>query len=879
MGLGWFKGKRKHVQSISFTSLKNDPFDEYRYAKKQIMYATNMDMKLIPFQMWKYKHDYRAYFNKNQMEKLDMLPDEISFHRRDYSNLKDYIKTGACDPNVPNLLSIIQLADRTKTFEGVPNENPSELDIVRHYCTQDTEEYKYMVYDEGVWWFSKIDENEPTESQTRLLYGNDPNDDGNYINDFGTFNSDKSRLSSYYYIYNVTVTDTEDPDTHEVTRTIEYEDSGTGDHTRYFDTRKWYYAKAYYLTEDDETDTTRYVYVPYQYYTEDAYTGGEVATLEFAPMMQIKGEDTLTDEERKKQKKALRIFGTDLDSIKSYIDNGKITDFRISLALSPDDATKSIAVTKYMFDFFSQVGGEAEFPENAGVERNREFEFELNGATVKMSFNLKSETINGTFPRPNDCYEYRVKLRQTVSNAEKFYEDMKDTYEEYVGSAGSKTIKEMFQDIRQRHRTDPAAWEDAYNDMPPDDCYKDKLLYRYVNAYCSPADFEKVLHEELYEKINNADEETQTYSIESYKRMKILKSSEEDQYYCKYTDPDVVNMVECKDEDGNPILDDEGNKTYEPDENANKTVIIKLYKKLDSNNYQVYTYGNGMLEYTVDGHKAVVHHDKLDGKLRFFMLYDSLKHTKFNQYVSLYDRALCGVIYVHQVIKIKWYQRAGWQLVFQIIIIVVSIAITVATAGAGAPIPTIIMNFAYAMAVSYAVSRIAENIGGPVGLIIAAVAQVAAMYFAPASTGVSGGSLFLTAADTFTKVVAFEEQAKMEKLAREYKKFKEDFDRKMHILQKMVDENSRDGYSQETLQSNHETRKLRDLLYGDNEITQEMLEATDDMAWQLQQVQTLDYNQGETLYNNMTSIPESNYNPELAMFSELEFGDMTTTRN
>lgn len=840
--MGFFSSSYKNYQSISFQPLKSEPYGELAYAKKQIVFALAGNLGRYGNEIAKYKRDYRSTFSDSFVSKLGIEPEVKTVKNIDYSDIRQYI----IDSGVANLESIIDLEDKNNSL----GDNPPKEDVLDYFMSSSS--MPYLLNSDGYDYYCNVNSTAKENGVIRWKINN--------ISFLDSNNDIELDYTEYEYVLNDQGTPEPEDDT------IDEVLNGPG--SQAYDCAEFFYAKAYYFTTDDTEDTTRFALVPYEYFTDSMSTDSNIADIELAPIMKIESKKQIlsscydeeegtfdvgscTLEERTKwrnQQRALKRYGVSLDSVQSMLDNEEIDDFRIGLAISPEDAARSIAVSKYMFSFFDSIGGEENAPIHTGIERNRTIPFEINGLEVRTRFNLEEKTYTGTIPKPEDCKEYKIKLTQAVTNSDRYYDDIKDIYDSYIGG-GLTDIRDMYNAVVNWWKEDKndEDRDSAYNKLPPSDYYKNTFGHKYTYAFCTPDEFEDILHDEIH--INIADEGdtpdwVRLYNIVSYKEHRVLPTVESDKYYT------VMSKYETNYKDGIVV-------------HRNDVIKIELYKQVSSNQYKKFTYSSGKLEYEIDGHSASVYHSEADGTFRFFLTKDAVKGLRFKEYVAVFDRSLCGLAYCHTRVKVKWYQKAGFKLFLQVVMIVASIAIAVFTGGAGSSVSAAIVQVAVNMAVAYAITYIAmeisEAIGGDIGVAIAAIAAVAAFYFTGSFDTNSTAQLWLTASDVYFKLKTNQVQEETKRLQEDYDRFKREMRVKTRMLQESIELMSNNGYTREAILANIANQAYNDG-FTNTMLTDEIAKSIEEDEWKLPEVKPVDYDLAETLYNSTTEIPDTVYN-------------------
>jgi len=848
MGLGWFRGKRKHVQSITFQEMKSTPFAEYEYARKQIAYSLHGNWDRYGYELWKYKHGYKHKISDSVAVALDALPQSLDMSLVSFEDIRNWILDG--HDEYGDFQSIETLDDKEKQILGHTDEDPPIEDIIHEYMNREHPDMAYLRYDdeEDYHYYCNQSSGDPDENTIRWKI----------VDQY--FQNDKSEAVLEYHEYGYHIETTEDdPDTEEDESSEELvqDDNGTGSFT--FDCREYFYAKVFYINTSNELDVYKWIYVPYHFYT-DGYTQDTGSnTLTFEPVFEIKTENNADSDYMQNQKKMLRQYGIELESLQTLIDNGKISDLRVTHAVAPDDGVKSAAIAKYLYQFFSQVtGDDFSEQEHLGSETNREIKFTLsNDLEVKQKFYLEEQVVEESFPRPSDFYEYKLKLVQKVTNKDMYYDEVKEAYDYWID--GSETnIKLMYSalEMKQIEEPDNNSYQEAFAKLPPKDCWKDTYLSKYEYVFCENDidNMNEIMHDVLFDT-SDPNNEIQLWEIDSTytKRARTIQNDEEERLYITIEKIDTPAM----------FYNDEDTTRYV---GAVKTVVINLYYKIDDNSYRHFRFRNGRLEYKVDGHTAIVRHEKINGEFRIFMLNGYMNNLRFKEYTALHDRSLCALVYVHQVIKIHWYQRAGWRIVVQIVVLIV----TYYTGGAGSVFEFLI-DVAVNIAVGYVASKIASMISGRWGAVVGAVIAVALLILTKKVDVDNTSQLWLATADEYTKLQSQQLADEVEAMQKEYEKYKKEIIKKTRMLQEYIDAQDQKGYSKETIITNIANQAYWEG-YDGPELTSELFDKLTESELFGEEIKPIDYNLAETEYNKIVEIPRNVYEFEDKMREITYFG-------
>jgi len=842
--MGLFSSSYKYFQSISFQPMKDEPFGEYRYSRKQIAFATVGNARAFGKEIWKYKKNYRHKFNSDIAKRLDAQPEVLPIENLKVDGIHDYIENYTDITDFQSVLKVWKKENRILDQYLDEDEFPTPSQVVEEYMGSSDMPYKLNA--DGYDFYCNYNSTDKFDGLIRWkIISEELSDDSKIV----TFT---------YNQYRYEEEDDPDSDDDDDTVIVEYDD---GESSVDFDSTKWFYAKCYYIDTDGTFDVeNNIVFVPYDYYTGSIYESDNQRTMEFAPIFQLKGDNEPVDVEIE-QKRMLKSFGLSLDSVQGMIDNGDIDDFRLGFAIPPDDAAKSAAIAKYLFEFFDAVGGDPYSGRiNLGTERNRKIEFSVgdgdNELVVETLFHLEERVVDGQIDKDPDFAEYKVKLKQKMSNADIYYDDVKEIYDDAIG--GSETdITQMYNAVVDAYNNDNDTYKSYYDKLPPEGYNRESLIHKYTYAFCTPADMDAVLFEEL--NFNTAQEEDdpvyeQYWEIESYKRFRSIMPSEEEALYVQLISD--TNILLLEDPETGDLVEDEM-----------KSVSIVLRKNISDSQYKEFHYRSGKLDYEIDGHTASVYHERPDKTFRLFMMNDYLAHKRFKEYTSIYDRSLCGLAYCQVRIKVRWYEKSWFKLFLQI----AAVVITVWTAGSGAGLGATLMSMASTYAIAYVAMKIAEAIGGELGVIIGTVVAAASMYFNPAGSGMSTADLWLSTSDMYLKLESIKVKEDIKKMQEMYDEFKSKIDKQIYYMEQEMAAMDATGYSQEAIIMNIANRAYNEG-YSDILFTPEIVEDMQDEDWKLPEVKQVDYDLAETLYNQSTEIPRGIYEFEHQMNVVTTFG-------
>jgi len=843
--MGWFSKKRIYMQSLSFQKMKGEAFEEYKQVKKDIAFGLDGHLERFPEEIWKYKHDSKLRFNRKRLEELGAIPTTSDISSVDL----DPLWTAVSD-QVTDLVEILDIEDKNKIVNGEEYLNPLLYALVEEFMTRDN--YKpYLHYDgAGKFWFYSNSSSSTLESVTI------------WKSESESINSANTELTLNY---------TE----------IEYDsgggevDSSSGSKT--WDCTEYYYAKAYYLAEDDITNDTRFVYIDRVFFVSPSQPVS-IDSFQFAPILNMKTDNEILGscqynnsctaeqlKEVKLRKKVVRDLGTDMEAVHSLMDSGSIDHFSIGLALSPSDIMRSSAVAKYFYHFFDLFGGESALSGPRYVwARNREIEVTTGNVEATFGFNLTEEVFSGPIPILLGFGEYKVRLKQKTLNSVIYVDAIEKVYEDYI-DAGETGMVSQYEAVVAQYKIDTAdgtnpdssSYKDAveaYNALPPSDYNSTKMGKKTTYAYCHPDDFDKILFHELNYNIAEGDDEPdwiELYEVHSYTPFRTTSSEDYEKLYVEFDDSKTRRVSV----DGKSATEE-------------TMIEIKIFKQVDSSNYKVFTYDSGLIDYEVDGHEATVNHISLESKFRIFMLDDYMDSLKYKEYVAIYDRSLCGMSFVQEVTVLKWYERPS----FLHILRAVAIIVTVFSIDAGSGIGAIAVSIAEGIAIAAIAQAIAKEIGGTTGVILGVIAAVAMYYYVGGVDAGESSSLWLKSADMYMKLQSIKVAEDTAALNREFEKFKREYKSKMIMLKTSMEKYDTMGYSRDAIIENIANQSYYN---GDSDILFDvkMLDKIGEAGDKLPDVAPVDHNLVETLYNRVVDIPIEVYEFEHVMQKIDEFGD------
>jgi hypothetical protein len=526
--------------------------------------------------------------------------------------------------------------------------------------------------------------------------------------------------------------------------------------------------------------------------------------------------------------------------------------------MAPEDSIKSAAIAKYMFHFFEEIGGgNPLIAEKIGAERNIEYEFEVNGLTVKQSFYLAEDIIDE--PMTDGVYGgWKIRLKQSVSNRQRYGPKIEEMYTEHIGGSAS-TLTEKYNTFVDLHKNNPDSTDymDWYNELPPADYYKTTLLKKYAYAFCYEEDIASSIYYSMHSDISAEGEDPEFvkyWSMDTYKSFNTLRGDEESEYFASVVAVDTPQSVHI------PSETDSGFYLVK----AVKKVTVEIRKKINNNSYKRFIYTAGKLKYDIDDHIAKVDHDTADSSFRIFMLDGYLRNRPFKEYTSLYDESMVGLAYSHVSVYVKWYQRNGFRFIVQVVLIIIAIF----TYGSTSYL-IIIAKMALAYAISKIAMKLSEYVGGDLGVILGVIFALVAFYFTGTLDTNSTIGAWLKVADMYLKLESQKQLHEADQTMKALRKLKKEMNRKMIELRQAMEATEYSGMDRAVI-----IAKIADEMEVDDSgfFNEELVSAVEEQEWKLNEVKPVDYNQAETLYNRTVNIPRDVYEFEHNMIKIEMFG-------
>jgi len=404
-------------------------------------------------------------------------------------------------------------------------------------------------------------------------------------------------------------------------------------------------------------------------------------------------------------RRALKNYGLNIDSVSPYIENEDIDDFFLTLSLSPEDATDNKYLSKALFDTLAMyLGGEQHLIDNNGgsaTPTNYKIDLSSANSTSHISFKLSSMIKQGNVANdfPN-IKRWKVKIKQTIGNQEKFYDDVKEIYDS-ANMSGETTTAGMYSQILQKINSEEknGTYEkgkhplrkglpsrDALNDRKPTATY---FLYCSANEVDSRMEKYMKYGDDIIYEIILKQELGMPGAIENY-------HAEKGSYYI-YKNGD----------DGYPVKDTE----------SPKVTGVKVRKQIDDNRYLEITISHGKSVYDPkESPPATKHWDSDNHDFRIPVSSNIMTGRSFYELIELYDYLVCGIAFTKVVKRIKWYQTGLFATIIQIVAFVAAVVVTVATGGAGAGIGGAIVSVAETLVIAYASTVLVDKLLDALGV-------------------------------------------------------------------------------------------------------------------------------------------------------------------
>ena len=822
------------------------------FAQRRFKMLLIDDMESYGMEMWRYRHNYRRSPTEEYLEEQGVLPEPNTFYTSDATAFYDNLE-------VEDMKVIEDIEPPEEFYGSTITKDSSTILILSRFMNEDG--LYGAFYSGGYYFHTNVNGNDVTEGDKKYELVNGSLEftlKEDLVQGFGVPTDVHANFDVYTVRY--------DEENEEYYTEYSYSTTFTKDTTQYA------FSKLLYRTKDNEfafPPIIDEVYIS-PYFTIDNYLlTTDPVTLNFSPVIPIRGEFQAPAEEAK-EKKLLRKLGVDFSLLTSMVNNDQIDDLRLTYALAPHEALKSSAICKYMYHFFEEVGGEEDgvFTRGNLTEGNREIEVIMNNdaltapepeLTMTYKFILFSKEVTGLIPN-NNSQDYKVKIKQNITNRQKYRLMLEEVYSDYIGGGGSgMSSEDMYMTILNAYLANPTNTTliKAHNELPPKDCMNDKKPSRVVYAFADPNAMVDSMKETLSFKLDpNSDDVTVIYDIVWYRP-----------YNTGVTDATLYHATsETK------LI----SLSTSVKMNHHKVAfIIKIYKQITPTKYREYTFTRGSISYEINGERtAEAEYKDGDSNFKFVTIYDYVKHLKFKEWVAIHDSSVCAIIYVHQRIKVKWYQTAGWQLVFQIIMVVISIAVTVATAGAGATVATVltdmVINFIVAYAVAKLIDFISGTVGGTLGSILA-VASFVAISIATNGASITDPALWLQSADIYMKAELRTMKIEAEEARKTYENFMAEMDKKSALVA-----DSMQNYIASDENREIALEKLVRGNYSSNlKMTLDDIDKIFDESWKNPPMRTMMLDPEEELVRTNVRIPRPTIRFREALSSSFKEGDVT----
>ena len=884
--MGFFSSKYKYYQGISFMPLRSDPFIQDKKARHQIFFGTKYNVERTMTEFWKYKKGNKNTLRDKTFDDNGAFPTASLVGGLGNQVIRDHlINDRGVDLDVIVSIHRGNRTFRGKTFSLKPTtwsiaieEEPEAIDYAWEAMIRNDTKIYYSGTRNGAGdystdgTFSETENTDPVDGEDRWKYVDSEIDESIGYAPTITINYTLHHYAddgSGNIVDTVTTGESVEFDIDNmICSVIRYKENGSDI------VRSMFIHKSYYLDIPNDLKLSidfspifqlKRINGRKKWYLNE--TG-----VEFDVYNDIKGEATEDELAKiKRENDLLDEFGLDLDSVQGYIDNKKISDYRVGLALSPIDIRKHSSICKYFYEFFSELVPKIEdtndSASNVIMSINSDEGYGLLNMQTRFKLNYTVET--GAFPKPNDFKERRVKLKRIMSNKDMYYDIVKSIYDSSIG--GSLTeIKSMYRAVEDNRTNDP----ESYSKLPPsEDFYLEStgsIIYAY--AFSTVDGIEEAIHDDMYFDTNgdpsNPDFK-KIYDIFDYKEFRTTKVVDTDSLFHEVTEREIVT----EEDDG------VGGTT----QTTTGDVEIKIYKKISHDSYEVYTVSRLKLDYAIDGKIAKLTLDSTKSKLRLFVKKGTFGRGKgYREHVSLYNSALVGIGYSQETVKVKFYQRAGFAMLLQFVAIVASMF----TGGLTGGLVALAQNLAVAYAIGRLAMYIAKKIGGTIGAIVGAIVAVAIAFYMPGSTMELGDiNLWLKLAGRTLRLQSqlFADEAVAMK--KDYDEFTREIREKEKLLNDsmMEDYSSSNSISRESILNNiNEVRSDNVGILSGYGLTMDIIEELDDNSWRNEDVSQVDYHQAESMYNSIYKGYGSESDQYLSdpIKESLDdgFGDTTTSK-
>lgn len=213
-------------------------------------------------------------------------------------------------------------------------------------------------------------------------------------------------------------------------------------------------------------------------------------------------------------------------------------------------------------------------------------------------------------------------------------------------------------------------------------------------------------------------------------------------------------------------------------------LVMTLSYQNDLDNYTTIVISNFVLYYVVSGYEVTAYLDSGNGYCRLLIPLELLNNMKYKEFVWIYERSLCLLAFSVDVVKIKWYETAGFGTLLKI----AAITMIVFSLGTASSLSSALLSIAASTAVAIGASLLAKAIGGPLGAIVGAAAFVLGMVYAPGVPSMGSTDIWLMSATQAISAMNSVTAMKMDELKVDYEAFVRDMKEKIDYLNEQNEE-------------------------------------------------------------------------------------------
>ena len=827
--MGLFSDKVKTIKGISFTPIVQDTREEFIQFKREVLKAmiSNFTVKRYAYELWKYKKSVRHRYKANKLDDVSGGMQTKTFTKFDHSAVVNYLTTSG----VPDVVRILRIQDRQRINSSDTSDAPSNShrDILA-IMIWDANKPSYADYTVPVGTNGEYDVYSPypfRESYTII----DNGVTGTVM--LVTYYQKRAAVAKYRLVSGIiTYAGTH----HSVLET------GL---SLAIDVKGYFYGIAWYLTTGSNHGSLPVDghHIPLN--ESNPLPTETTSSFNIAPMLQVKGLNSVATPEDEQVVRQLKNFGIGIDSIQSLLDNDVVKDFKVGLMVSPHDALTSKPITKYLFNFFDGLGiPTTEEYSDVFIAQRDGFTFDQNvggTSTYNTSFSVTKSVKSGTIPNGNQA-TYRLKCRQNIPNSQRFYKHIKGVYDDVIGNDGSntKTSAELYTEIIDALEADPnnQTLIDAKRELPSPRATSSFQPIKYIVVSCVVNDYVAASVKERSDAITFGDDDAMTVIWDVIGAKEIID----------FADADKYSAIASSGYEYNELYEDylnTGNTDGEPIE----VFSIELNYQHAANAYTVISYSNGKIVYTTDSGEITQRHTEEDTNLRIPMIREALQGVSIYEFHELYSKCFTGLAFTVQKVRIKWYQRGIFKTILQIVLIIIAIVIAYFSAGSAATVSGAIISVAMNLAVGYALTVLVTAVLDAAGIDttwVSVVVAVVQMYYTGTVTSDGMIQLGFAIADTAIKLELQSTKEDMERLQNQQKEFNRMMDKKMKELKDKLELYNGDIFNLVKQSPEYDEMMLYSPSYS-VEVSEGLLEVREQTEWKLPQVTQVDFNQTDNL--------------------------------